>query len=419
MRPSPLSPELSTAWSRTWGRLWLAIAPRWIRQPVGLWRWEELLEDRGEGYWSQLYADSHNAQEVEEHARRPTPVERLLAWGIEPPLDEKPWPRRFSSLASSGNWDNFWRRVPERELDAWIHVWKQHPQGQECLDRALAGLAGAGVVSAVEKLVKAGADPNEDTRDGSAMYQVWGSPHLKGEGLALTWKALNEGVLKPSWPKWLEGSRPWARLRPMEVLRSLEGLPLPTGEAALWFALVCVRDPPLSWGKPVNDTDEHIQSLEWWRTHGKLNEMEGATARLVAEWAATIRPGLQPHYQEAVNRWFMALTQGKPLPACAGSTEFGQDGWSHVFMRCYFAKNMPANVRDHFFQAPDAWTALGGDQQTALQILEARGIKQHWQEDSAFLALQRFAQAGQKAAHLEERWVDPPTDNVAKLRSRL
>ena len=407
---TPSTPSRPGFWGRLGFRAVLAL-PKWMRQPFGFWRWNEILDDRSEGYWALLYDERARVARNDE----PMPVERLLRYGVAPPPHRVPWPHRFSNLAAYANWDNYWRRVSPRELDAWVTVWNTHPKGQEAREKALAGLAGAGLDEPVRRLVEAGADPNAWSAHGSAMYHVWGSPHVGKDSLPKVWAALNAGEHRPSWEAW-KSKTPWVRFRGSEILKGLEGLPLPTGEDAMVFVLDLVQDVSLDSGGTLG---QEIQALAWWRQHGALDQVPDAQARLIAKWVTSVRPGPDPYHQRAMETWFDALTQGAPLPPLNGHGQVLGDAWSHVLLRRRPARHFPPRVRDAFLQVPLAWTAVNAQGQTAQQVLLEMGQQEGLLNEEDFQALSRLAKAGGLNEALEQGLDTAQASSINRSRPRL
>lgn len=410
---SPPVPS-SAGWRGFLGRLGfraVLVLPKWMRQPFGFWRWNEILDDKSEGYWALLYDERARVARNDES----TPVERLLRYRVMPPSHRVPWPHRFSNLAAYANWDNFWSRVSPRELDAWVTVWNTHPKGQQAREKALAGLAGAGLDEPVRRLVEAGTSPNAWSAHGSAMYHVWGSPHLGKDNLPKVWAALNAGEHPPSWEAW-RSKTPWVRFRGPEVLKGLEGLPLPQGEDAMAFVLDLVRDVSLG-----NDAAmaQEIQALAWWRQNGALDQVPDAQARLIATWVTSVRPGAGEDYQRAMEAWFDALTQGAALPPLHRHGQVPGDTWSHVLLRRRPARHFPPRVRDAFLQVPNAWTAVNGQGKTAQQVLLEMGRKEGLLKEEEFQALHRLTKAGGLSESLDQRLGEASATPDVRPRPRL
>lgn len=423
-------PDLAPAWKRAAFRLGLAVLPRVVRHSMGMWRWEEILTDDRDAYWSTLY-DELDRRVLNQ---APTPVERLLAHGIAPPATTVPWPKRFSILSretaeaykffqqhglfASPSWGNYWARIPRRELDAWLQVWASHPKGQMPRDKALAGLVVIGDHQAVEFLVKAGASPNAITPEGTPMRLFWGSPRMRADNFALTWRALNAGAIKPNWELWLH--QPLARPRSREVLETLEGAPnLPSGEAALAFAKAMVQ---MGISGDGMSQSQALEAFKWWREHGQLELALDANARLLHAWVSTATPtSLASDPKEAL-RWFQALVDHGPVPPLPDQSKTAEEpAWAHVLARSAGVLALPEAVVQALLAPEHLPMEVNEQGQTPAQVLLGRWEAANRVQDSAFMKRYGFIKSHAAGLHLEQSLppVDPEPEVASKPRPRL
>lgn len=367
------------------------VLPGPIRRRLGWWRWDELME--GHEYSNVLWVHG-------EHRPHRLPAAKLWRRGLLPsPYKEskKIWPRAFKTLSGQSRDRDEWHKVPDTELAAWVEMWRAHPQGKECLNKALLGLIDKGEKDRVRMLLVAQDEWDEESDLPKALFEsLWRKPRPLQESLAL-WGMLREvGVHVQSWEEWAEETSDqmpacWTA-RDMERWRQ-SGLPLPTGEAMLRHALAWVNDPALSvrlQGVSGNsgesgdegDMETAIQAIRWFKEYGNLPS--DAPTRLLQKWLSTARPGAKAHYERAVCLWLDELLSDglPPRPAAgprwkylAGTIDDGPQPWSHWWASCKFFENIPLDYVEKMFDEPDAWTSIN-QYGEGIRDIVARRIKE-------------------------------------------
>ena len=360
----------------------LSLTPAALRRAMGWWRWSDVLE--GGRY------PRHLKRRIRSLKAESDPAAELLRRGLLPPAEVDPWPsvlgdpdRRFGRTVTQ------WDRLDAGAVAAWTAVWRAHPRGQACLDRALVVSLANGWSEAGEVLLAAGADPLAEPLPGADKNVVtvyWDT--FAGRSFAARlegWRKLVHvcpGLAVHGWERWRvtkgAGSWPTRYLHSESELESwrASGLPMPQGEVALQHALWAMRanpvpfpgDPPLP-ARPLKRW-EALQTVRWWKRHGALPAH--AETRLLAEWLQ-LQTLDAPLMDTAVEAWTAELLPERlpPRPA-VGPKQDGSVPWSHWALAGAHFAQLPAWAFARLFSEPDAFTARDRRGHTALDILESR-----------------------------------------------
>jgi len=379
--------------NRVLHRVACATIPPGLRHSFGLWTWAEVLSPHRRGGYDPLVPSGKF------NSLKPSPVERLVRWGVPCSKTLTPWPRCFQGLSNTGNWTNRWDRIPPWELHAWLTVWAQHPLAKDCRERALAGVAGFGNASAVDFLLRVGTDPTTKQKHvRSPLASLWGAEHPEHERLPLpieslraTWAAFqsHEGPLNGAEIE----DKPWYRARPVSEFEALldAGLPLPPARVIRRWAFQLVTDPSFSAVLRPSSTPEEkpelafsedskekgFDALAFWIKHCPSLQESPTQGILLAQWVKSSRSGDDSTSHEVARQWLNVLmgttAEGqnftdRPLPPVPDN----ETSWGHVFVKSIFCENISAELRAWLCSADPVFRVKNADGKNVVDCVADR-----------------------------------------------
>lgn len=343
-KPKAQAPQ-APIWTRLGVRLGLML-PKGLRRTLGIYRWNEVLSARPANVSdAAAYEAGNGIPPVFPGMHRA--VSRLVDAGISFPASRAPWPYALEYGACSYNTDVVWC-YSMREMQAWMQVWKGHPQEQKYLDQALAVAAANTEHEMMRILLRKGASPAQNTqRFGYALDRLFSSDNISRVLACLD-------VLAPTQHQW-EWPAPdfYVRLWNVQDLEDMKktGIELPLA----WqreLALERFHDPEMSDVAGGESIDQIEAAMAWWWSEDRLGGIPGERALMLSQLLTSIRPGDDEEHQRTLLRYWETLFPENPVQLPPEPKDGTERTWAHRWAGSSFPASVPQKIVEDILAQP-------------------------------------------------------------------